>query len=156
MASAIFTETILIISSVIIAATLSGTVFTKMGTIESTFAATTKNANDIALTKIEIIYVTNSSSSKVNAWVKNIGMNPITSPESADVYFGNKGNVTRIPYNAGPVSTWNYSQPSQVWNVRDTVQFVIYYDTTLQKSKTYELKVTTSNGVSDEHIFSIP
>ena len=154
MASGVLSETILIIASVIAAAALAVTVMGQMSVFESAFSASTENQKEITLTKIKVIYVTNSTSSMATAWVKNIGMKPIDQPNSVDVYFGKLGSVQRIPYNTGIVPTWNYSSPTILWQTKDTAQINIYYDTDFLKNAPYVIKVITPNGISDDSIFS--
>ncbi len=156
MAAAIFTEGILIIASVILAAGLSTTVLSKVGVFQSTFSATTENQKQITLTKIKVVYATNSSSTEVNAFVKNIGIAPVNDPASVDVYFGPLGSAQRIPYNNGTAPTWTYASPVTVWQEKNTVQIDITESATLQQNLTYMLRVTTPNGISDDYLFSLP
>lgn len=154
MVSNIFTESIILISSIILATAFSGIIISKTGALESIFAATTSSQRETMLTDIKIIYVTNTTSSTITAWVKNVGKQPITDLDSVDVYFGAIKSVKRIPYNTGSAPTWIYDNTS-VWNIMDTKKITINYDTTLS-STTYMLRVTTPNGVSDDYVFSPP
>ncbi len=156
MVSAVFSEGILIIASVILAAGLSTTVLSKLGVFQSTFSATTENQKQITLTKIKVVYATNSSSTDVNAYVKNIGVAPIIDPASVDVFSGPLGSAQRIPYNNGTAPTWIYASPVTVWQEKDTVRIDITNSVTLQKNVTYMLRVTAPTGVSDDYIFSLP
>ncbi len=156
MASAVVSETILIIASVIVAGALSATVLSQMSVFDSAFSASTENQKDAVLTKIKIIYATNTTSTKVSSWVKNIGMSPIKEPNLVDVYFGKLGSVQRIPFNVtGSTPTWNYSSAITTWQIKETAQINIYYNTNLIKNSTYVIKATTPNGIVDDHIFSI-
>ncbi|MGI0047033.1 MAG: flagellin [Nitrosotalea sp.] len=151
MASAVFTEAILIIASVIIAAGLAGIVMTKVGTFQSTFTQTTESQKQTILTNIKIIYTTNSSTNSINAWVKNIGSYPITSPQNADVYFGQINQMQRIPYVYPPSGlSWAFSSPISTWNQTATLQINVTDLPTIQCGSTYDLQVTTPNGVSDQ------
>lgn len=150
MASAVLTESILIIASVIIAASLAGVVMTKVGSFQSTFTQTTENQKQTILTDIKILYAQNSTNTSVNTWIKNIGTYQITSTQKIDVYFGITGAMQRIPYNSGAPS-WTFSSPVSVWSKADTVQINISNLPTIQCSKVYELQVTTPNGVSDQY-----
>jgi len=152
MASVVFSEAILIIASVIIAAALAGVIMNKAGMFSSTFTVSSETQKNILLTKIKVIYATNSSST-VNAWIKNIGSYPVTSPQSVDVYFGPLGSVQRIPYGSGS-TTWTYNSPVLVWNSTNTVQINIVNSAPLQKNTVYQLQVTTPNGVSDDYFMS--
>ncbi|MGQ0605363.1 MAG: flagellin [Candidatus Nitrosotenuis sp.] len=155
MAATVVSETILIIASVIVAGALSATVLSQMSVFDSAFSASTENQKEMVLTKIKIIYATNTTSTKVSSWVKNIGMNPIKEPSLVDVYFGKLGSVQRIPFNATTAPTWNYSSPITTWQIKETAQINIYYNTNLIKNFTYVIKATTPNGIVDDHIFSI-
>lgn len=155
MAGNVLSEIILIIASVIIATMLSTTVMSKVSVFESAFTESTEAQKEITLTKIKIIYATNSTDAKVNTWIKNIGTNPVSQLDLVDVYFGKLGTAQRISYNTGILPTWNYSSMPSVWQAKNTVQINVYDNANLQKNATYSIKVTTPNGVSDDHIFSI-
>lgn len=150
MASAVFTEAILIIASVIIAAGLAGVVMTKVGTFQSTFTQATESQKQEVLTDIKIIYTTNSSANSVNAWVKNIGTYPIINPQDTDVYFGQINQMQRIPYSASSGSSWTFAGSVSTWNETVTEQLDITGLPTIQCGSTYDLQVTTPNGVSDQ------
>lgn len=153
MASVIISEAILIIASVIIAGVLAGVIMNKSSMFSSTFTVSSETQKNILLTKIKVIYATNSSSTTVNVWTKNIGTYPITSPLSVDVYFGPLGSVQRIPYNSGS-TTWTYNSPVSVWNSTNTIQINIVNSVQLQKNTVYQLQITTPNGVSDNYFMS--
>jgi hypothetical protein len=95
----------------------------------------------------------------VAVWVKNTGINPISDVGKVDVYYGQINQVQRIPYNQTNQNqlTWRYDPqvPSPVWQKMDTFAINIT-DNNLQKDVTYHVTVTTPNGVTDEHIFSLP
>lgn len=151
MASAVFTEAILIVASVIVAAGLAGVVMTKVGSFQSTFTQTTENQKQTVLTNIKIIYLTNTTGTSVNSWVKNIGSYPITTPSSTDIYFGQVNQMQKIPYSNPPSGlSWEFSSPMSVWNQESTAQIGISNLSAIQCGITYELQVTTPNGVSDQ------
>lgn len=157
MVSVIISEGILLIASITVAAGLSAVVMNKVGSFQSVFSSLAEANKEEALTKIKIIYATNSSSAVVNVWVKNTGISPIKNLENTDVYFGKIGSVQRIPYSSESLPTWNYVGMASMleWQVRDTVQIKITLDNTLQTNVTYMLRIATSNGVSDDYMFSI-
>ena len=151
-------EGILIIASVIIATAISGIVMSQVGVFESTFTATSEGQKDIMLTKIKIVYATNTTTSHVNVWVKNVGVNPIVDANKTDVYFGEINSVTNIFHNTTTKAedTWMFDQPlpAPVWQIGDTHSINIT-DADITTGVTYLVSVTTPNGVTDEHIFSI-
>ncbi len=163
MAGAIIGEAILIIASVVLASTVAALVLNQIGIFESTFTATTQGQKEILLTKVKIILATNTTDSHVAVWVKNIGVNPIGFVDKVDVYFGQINQIQRIPYNAITQSdlTWQYWNatapdiPTPVWQKMDTFALNVT-DNNLVKGATYHVTVSTPNGVTDEHIFSLP
>jgi len=154
-------EGILIIASVVIATSIAGVVMSQVGVFESTFTATSENQKDIMLTKVKIVYATNTTDNNISIWVKNIGINPITAVNKLDVYYGEIDQVINIPYEEGCLPTclddrWDYdNKPDPFWQIMDTFSLNIT-DDDLQKNVTYVVTVTTPNGVTDEHIFSLP
>ena len=156
-------EAILIIASVVIATSIAGVVMSQVGVFESTFTATSENQKDIMLTKVKIVYATNTTDNNVSIWVKNIGINPITDVHKLDVYYGEIGQVLNIVYVEGCLvgdtcidEEWDYdNKPNPFWQIMDTFSLNIT-DFDLQKDVTYVVSVTTPNGVTDDHIFSLP
>jgi len=157
MASGIMSEAILIIASVVIATSVAGVVMNQVGVFESTFTATTEGQKDTLLTNFKIVMATNTTDNHVAIWIKNVGQNPISSLNKVDVYYGEIDQVQNIPYDLVQNDlTWKYDNiPSPVWQIMDTVSLNIT-DNNLQKGVTYQVTVITPNGVSDEHIFSLP
>ena len=155
-------EGILIIASVVIATSIAGVVMSQVGVFESTFTATSESQKDIMLTKVKIVYATNTTDNNVSIWVKNIGINPITDVDKLDVYYGEIDQVYNMAYDEGCLPSsclddrWDYDiKPDPVWQIMDTFSLNIT-DDDLQKDVTYVVSVTTPNGVTDEHIFSLP
>lgn len=155
MVSAPITEGIILIGAVIMAAGFSAVVMGNAGAFQSAFSAATTVEKNIVLTKIKVLYATNSSSTTASVWVKNIGSNPISSVDNVDVYFGKIGSTTRIPYNSGSEPQWTYSAPLTLWQTKDTVQINISLDQPLESNTTYTIRITTPNGVSDDYLFSV-
>jgi flagellar protein FlaG len=151
MGSAVITEAILLIASVIIAGALAGVVMTKVGTFQSTFTQTTENQKQTVLTNIKILYAQNPTGTSVTAWVKNVGTYSITDTQNIDVYFGQTGSMQKIPYNIAGGPTWTFASPVTSWSKANTVQINIADLSTISCSSVYELQVTTPNGVSDEY-----
>ncbi len=156
-------EAILIIASVVIATSIAGVVMSQVGVFESTFTATSESQKDMMLTKVKIVYATNTTDNNVSIWVKNIGINPITDVDKLDVYYGEIDQVLNMVYTEGCIAAdtcideeWDYdNKPVPLWQIMDTFSLNIT-DFDLQKDVTYVVSITTSNGVTDEHIFSLP
>ena len=152
MGSAVITEAILLIASVIIAGGLAGVVMTKVGTFQSTFTQTTENQKQTVLTNIKILYAQSPSPNSVNAWVKNVGTYSITNTQNIDVYFGQTGAMQRIVYNAGGLlPSWTFATPVTSWDKANTVQINMSNLSSISCGSVYELQVTTPNGVSDDY-----
>lgn len=155
MGSLIISEGIILIASIIIAAGFTVTVLNQMGVFKSTLATAGAAEKEIALTRIKVIYATNSSDSQVDLWVKNIGANQIVALDKVDVYFGELNYLQRIPYNGTSAPSWEYAESSNTWSAKDTIEINISYDNTLERNVNYVLRISTPNGVSDDYIFSI-
>ena len=160
MASNLIGEAILIIASVIVAGSVAGIVMSKVGVFESTVTSTSEAQQDKMLTKIKILYATNSTGDDdAEIWIKNVGKNPITSLEKMDVYFGPINAVQRFGYSVSNTDeTWEIDGglPSpNVWQELDTIQLNLDEDS-LAKGVTYQVRISTPNGVSDDYIFTLP
>jgi len=161
MAAGVMSEGILIIASVVIATSIAAIVMNQVGVFESTFTATTEGQKDALLTKVKIILATNTTNDQVSVWVKNVGVNPISSLGSMDVYFGEIDQIQRFQYDQATFpendGTWRFypSAPTPVWQIMDTHAINIT-DTNLKKDVTYHVTISTPNGVTDEHFFSLP
>jgi len=110
------------------------------------------------LTKVKIVYVTNTTDNHVNVWIKNIGINPIVDANKTDVYFGEINQVQNIVHNPKQQNDndwmWNAPLPQPVWQISETHSINIT-DADLKPGVTYQVTITTPNGVADEHIFSV-
>lgn len=159
MVSVAINEGLLLIASVIITAGITAAVFTQTGFLRSAFSMSTETQKEIALTKIQTLYASNSSSTVVNVWTKNIGTYPITGLSNVDVYFGQLGSAQRIPYNStssAPKWVYDGSTPiTTIWPTQTTIQIDITTSSSLVKNVPYDIRITTPNGVSSDYIFSI-
>jgi len=109
------------------------------------------------LTKVKIVYVTNTTDNHVSVWIKNIGINTITGANNTDVYFGEINQVTNMAHNPKKQINnnwqWNGPLPQPIWQISDTHSINIT-DADLFPGKTYQVTITTPNGVTDDAIFS--
>jgi flagellar protein FlaG len=158
MTTSVMTEGILLIASIIVATSIAGIVMSQVGSFESTFTATSESQKNEMLTKLKIIHVmynTTASPDTLEVWVKNVGIDPITTPTSMDVYYGETGAAQRVPYDAsGGEDEWNFvsSAPSIIQKM-DTVQIRIT-DSQLSTAKSYVIRVTAPNGVYADYVLS--
>lgn len=158
MASGIISEGVLIIASVIVAGMITGIVISKVGSFEGYYTATTEEQKEKMLSKFEVIHVNQVNSTSVDIWVKNTGLTPIRELNSVDVYFGPITAADYIGYSQGSTPQWVFqgsTTPTSAWAEGETIQIRLQDDGALQSSTSYVVQITISNGVSDDHIFSI-
>jgi hypothetical protein len=153
-------EGLILIVGVIVAAGFSVVVLNQMGIFQSTLKTAAGVERDIALTKIKTIYATNTSSSDIRLWAKNIGTNQINSLDKMDVYFGKMGSLQRISYDAtGSISPyWNFTNTgasASVWQVKDAIQIDVACGCELVKDVNYLVRISAPNGVGDDYVFSV-
>jgi flagellar protein FlaG len=97
-------------------------------------------------------------------WTKNVGDVRIPAVEEMDVFFGQPGDITRIPHtdDAGAsYPRWSYAVVNgSEWGVAITLRITISFDdgcpgSCSQPTGTYFVRVVTPNGVSAEKYFSM-
>jgi hypothetical protein len=149
-------EGIILIASITVAAGISIVVLNQMGILQSTIIQSNAKEKDITLTRIKILYASNSSSNQFSAWAKNIGSTDISSLDRIDVYFGKVGSARNIPYNSGSPPSWVLSDASiKTWHMMDTLQIDVTNDIPLETNTTYFIRLVTPNGISDDYVFSV-
>ncbi|MCB8942983.1 MAG: hypothetical protein H6658_04445 [Ardenticatenaceae bacterium] len=91
-------------------------------------------------------------------WTKNVGATRITAVDQADIFFGPEGNFVRIPHQSqagGTYPYWDWQvENASEWLPTATLKITIHYGTPLPSGR-YFLKVTTPNGIADDHFFSM-
>lgn len=158
MGAGVISEAVLIIASVIVAGMITGIVMSKVGSFESYYTATSEAQKEKMLSKLEIIYVSKLNSTSVNVWIKNTGLSPITELSLVDVYFGQIGSVDYVAYSTDSTPQWVFAgatTTSSVWSQGETIQIVLQADSSLTTSVSHLIQFTISNGVFDDHIFSV-
>lgn len=158
MSSSVMTEAIFIIASIVVATSVAGVVMSQIGSFESTFTATSESQKNEMLTKLKVIhamYNTTATPDTLEVWVKNIGIDPIATPTSMDVYYGETGSAQKIAYSSsGGEDTWRFSPsvPTLIQKM-DTIQIKIT-DTQLSTAKTYVIRIIAPNGVYSDYVLS--
>ena len=115
-------------------------------------------AADRIRTSIEIVAVaSNAAGTQVDAWVKNVGVEPISPVNKTDVFVITPGTrFDAMTFDiAGGDNTWTDSPVSSPWNRSDTLHIVI----TLPVASPlvvgdHRLRVSTRNGIVSDESFS--
>lgn len=129
--------------------------------ISSSSQAVSESQNESAnriRTSIEIIAVTsNATGTQIDAWVKNVGVEPISPVNKTDVFVITPGTrFDAMTFNsAGGDNTWADNPLGSAWNRSDTIHIVI----TLPAADPlivgdHRLRVSTRNGIIADKIFS--
>ena len=115
-------------------------------------------ASDIIRTSIEIIAVApDAAGTQIDAWVKNVGVEPISPVNKSDVFVITPGTrFDAMTYNtAGGDDTWTDSPVGSAWNRSDTLHIVITLPAASPLATgDHLLRVSTRNGVVDDMTFS--
>jgi flagellar protein FlaG len=158
MASSVMTEAILIIASIVVATSIAGVVMSQVGSFESTFTSTSEAQKNEMLTKIKIVHAmyNTTGGEHLEVWVKNIGIDPITSPTTMDVYYGGTTSAQRIPFSATAAEdTWRFkSTPPTIIQKMDTIQIRIQDASGLATGQTYLIRINAPNGVYADYVLS--
>jgi hypothetical protein len=86
-------------------------------------------------------------------WVKNTGVARIDGISNSDVFFGQEGYFTRIPYGGSSAPYWEYTiENDDRWDKSSTLKITIH--TTEAISGDYFFKLVIPNGISDERYYS--
>ena len=159
---------------------LAGTI-TVVGLFNVVYPAVTQSGNalgrmaadvsDRVSSRVDIIHATGELDSNgawqdtnadgyfnVFVWVKNVGSSRIQGIDECDVFFGEQGDFSRIPYvndAGGSLPSWTWSLENDTeWKGSSTLRITIYFSSPLS-SGTYFLKVAIPNGVADEYTLSM-
>ena len=115
-------------------------------------------ASDIIRTSIEIIAVApDAAGTQIDAWVKNVGVEPISPVNKSDVFVITPGTrFDAMTYNtAGGDDTWTDSPVGSAWNRSDTLHIVVTLPAASPLAAgDHMLRVSTRNGVTADLTFS--
>lgn len=162
MSQTVISEIILTTTAIAMSTFLALSIISSSSSFDYLFKTNERKMKDRILTDIMIIFGINDTENSVKIWVKNIGINEVHQsliPKS-DIFFGPKGNFTRIPYEDKTTSTpmWNYTIANDDgdgnWDPGETLEINIIWGSVLSPGE-YFVKFILYNGVSDDYIFSI-
>ncbi len=168
---------LLTIAGVITAAAVFNAVYPAVTRSSSAVTAASARVDDRLKTSIEIIHAVGELDSGASfqdtndngkfdffVWVKNVGDTTIDVVGQSDLFLGPPGNFTHIPHESDVESTvyprWSFSLENNdsEWAPKATLRITVTYNSPPDdppSQGTYDVKVITPNGISDETFFSI-
>ena len=163
MAESVITVSIITVACVVCATMLISALYPAMDRASSSATVTAEAMGDRITTDIEIIEKAkdSSDSSKCYIWIKSIGSVTIDGIDSADLFFGETGEFTRMSY-SDPLSgnSWKYSivggDGDDRCDPKETLEINIENVDTINAGAGYEyyVKIILYNGESAEDVFS--
>lgn len=153
------TTALLIIAGIICSVFLFNSVYPMVSRSSQAMVSMMEKVDERMKSCIRVVHAANTSDRKtIYIWVKNVGTARITSIEESDVFFGQEGNFSRIPYLEDAGSSyprWEYNLENDTeWGPGATLKITITYDAD-PGAGTYFIKIVTPNGTSDEYYFSM-
>lgn len=146
---------LLIITGVVCTLAVFNAVYPAIGSASGAMVSITGRINDRIKSQMEIVQVS-CEGTDVLVWVKNVGSTRIGGIENSDVFFGQEGNFSRIPYDqedGSPKPCWDYKiENDSEWGPTATLKITIYLSQA--PSGAHFVKVVAPNGVLDEYQFS--
>ena len=120
-------------------------------------AESQNEAADRIRTSIEIIAVTaDSGGTQIDAWVKNVGVEPISPVNKTDVFVITPGTrYDAMTYSTAPGDkTWKEDPVPSPWDRSDTLHIIIDLSASALTVGDHQLRVTTRNGITADMTFS--
>jgi len=147
---------LLIIGSVTAAVLVIITITPTIAGTSQSMMESSREASNRILTDIEVIAVaTDPSGTRVDVWIKNVGVAPILTISKSDVFVVTPGTrFDYMTYASSGDNTWIEEPVGTPWNRGDTLHIAI----TLPAADPlgvgdHVLKVATANGVYAERTF---
>ena len=118
-----------------------------------------QEASNRLRTNIEIIVAApNAAGTQIDAWVKNVGMEPISPVSKSDVFVITPASnrFDAMTYNpAGGDNTWTESPVGSSWDRDETLHLVVTLPVASPLAAgSHQLRVSTPNGVTADLTFS--
>lgn len=128
--------------------------------VSSSGQAVSESQNEAAdriRTSIEIIAAApNAAGTQIDAWVKNVGVEPISPVNQSDVFVITPGTrYDAMTFNtAGGDKTWKDDPLGSSWNRSDTLHIIIDLSASALTTGDHQVRVSTRNGVTADITFS--
>ncbi len=146
----------LLIAGIVCSLVVFNAVYPAINRSSAAISTMSANVDDRIMSHIEIIQ-TGNQDTRVFIWVKNVGAARILAIDSCDVFFGPVDSFSRVTYGSA-AGHWDYeiegNPGANVCGPTETMKITITCSET-PDSGTYFVKVVLSNGISDEHQFSL-
>ena len=153
----IIVTSLLIIVGVICSVLIFNTVYPAVVTSSHALVSMEQRIDDRVKSQIEIVHaVADDGGNEAFVWVKNIGSASIRAIDRCDLFFGEEGDFSRIPYSEGAAETpyWNGSVENDTdWKPTATLKVTIVNDELLASDVRYFVKMVLPNGISDQDYF---
>ncbi len=153
------TTALLILAGVISMIFIFNSVFPMVNRSSQAMVSMSDKIDDRMKSRINVLHAANTADRlTVYIWVKNVGSTRIVSIGESDLFFGQEGDFSRIPYvddAGGTYPSWAYTIENDTeWKTGATLKITITYDSD-PGTGTYFAKVVIPNGISDEYYFSM-
>ena len=148
---------LLVIGAVTAAVVVIMTIGPTVSATSQSVLESNRQASNRIKTDIEVIAVaSDAAGTRLDVWVKNVGVAPIRAIEKSDVFVVTPGTrFDAMTYSASGDNTWVEEPLGATWSRGDTLHLVITLAAANPLgSGEHILKVSTSNGVPAEKSFS--
>jgi len=158
MSSTMISEAIIMVAVIVAGSMLTQVFLISITRFQYSSNWATKDLSEKMLTSVLIIYATNSSSSELIFWVKNIGAVSLTRQlvKMSDVVLVGPSDVSEFSYSDSG-SGWSYSllnSEDEKWDYGETIQVTLRLGSQLEPGD-YTLIFVVYNGVKTEYTFTI-
>ena len=153
------TTALLIIAGVVCMIFVFNSVYPAVNRSSQAMVSMAEKVDERMKSRINIVHAASSANrTEVYLWVKNVGTQRILDTKNSDLFFGQEGNIVRIPYTADAGATypqWDFTLENDTeWRTSATIKITVTY-TSDPGAGTYFGKFIIPNGISDEYYFSM-
>lgn len=162
-ASLTISHVIILISSVVLASGVSGSIIYNGNQLQNNIVQTVSDARETMSLQIEIVYATVDESTSPDSFVifaKNVGRRSMVEFSNLDVYVGEYGKAEFYPYKvdadegSGFFSLEDVDDDS-VWESGETATLRAY-STESPSGNVFEVKVVPFRGIGASYMFAPP
>lgn len=162
MAQDVITTAILIIAAIISVVLLVNAIYPALFTSTSSISSVSGLASDRVKSDVRVVMANSPNSTALQVWIKNSGSVrvPASKINYTDVYFGQKGSMTRASPNPSTGLWWAYSvddaDGNGHWDPGETLAVTIFDPSgTKFTAGDHEIKLVLYNAASFEDTVTI-